>query len=196
MKKSTIFIDGSSKVLDLQESLVLTHENPYILLKKATILWNYDNIKDYVNNELTYEGYRTFSMLKKIESYGTVNLQANECDETCSLTSQNIINLKNFRPILGFDQNKTISVNAKTKSGLVNINSGLKFINISCNIIDTHNNIYMDAKSGSLVSLAITTTQSLKGSVQHYSDIEFKIETNKGIINQFRFKIVDQNGKQ
>ena len=34
----------------------------------------------------------------------------------------------------------------------------------------------MAAKSDSYVSLANTTTQSPKGSVQHYSDIESKME--------------------
>ena len=51
-----------------------------------------------------------------------------------------------------------------------------------CNKIDTHNNIYMDAKSDSLVGLAITSTLSLQGSVQYYVDIESRIEINKGII--------------
>lgn len=52
------------------------------------------------------EGYWTFHMLKKeIESYGTVNLQVNEYNRTCLLTAD-IIDLKNFGPIIGFSQNK------------------------------------------------------------------------------------------
>lgn len=59
-------------------------------------------------------------MLKKgIESFGTVNSQANEYDGTCSIASDNAINLQNFGPILGVDRNKTISANTKTKSGPV-----------------------------------------------------------------------------
>ena len=172
---------------------MVAHDSPYILVKKATIFWNYNSISHKVNKEITYNSvkktlnkrYWTFSIVKKeTESYGTVSLQLNEYDGTYSLTSDNIINFINFGSITGFDQNKTFNANTKRKSGPVNINSGLKFINISCNISDTHNKIYMDAKSDSLVSLAITSTQSLKGSVQHYKDIESKIEIDKGIIYQ------------
>lgn len=33
----------------------------------------------------------------------------------------------------------------------------------------------MDSKSSTLVSLAITSAQTMKGSVQHYSDIEIRV---------------------
>ena len=107
MKKITVLINGKSEVTDLQESLIVTHDNPFILVKK-TIFWNYDNISSS-NNKLTYnsgkttlgEGYWIFTMLKKeIESYGTVGLESNEYDDTCSITSDNTINLQNFGPFL------------------------------------------------------------------------------------------------
>ena len=63
------------------------------------------------------EGYWTFTILKKeIDSYGTVSLEASQYDVTCSITSDNVMNLQNFGPIISFEQNKTISANTKTKS--------------------------------------------------------------------------------
>ena len=55
-------------------------------------------------------------------------------DGTCLIATDNTTNLQNFGPILGFDQNRTISTNTKTESGPVNINSVLKFIRISFSI--------------------------------------------------------------
>ena len=107
MKKLTVFIDGSSKLIDLQESLVVTH-NPYILLKD-TVFWDY-NIIDHINNELIYSSvkktieteYWTFNLLgKESESYRNVKLDKSEYDGTCSLTSDNKIELKTLESSLG-----------------------------------------------------------------------------------------------
>ena len=68
-------------------------------------------------------------MLKKeIESYGNVTLEANKHNRTCSITSDNTINLKNLGPILRFDKDQVINANMKTTSkNEVNINNGLKY---------------------------------------------------------------------
>ena len=47
----------------------------------------------------------------------------------------------------------------------------------------------MGDKSDLLISLAITTTQSLKGSAQHFNYIESKTRINKGVINQLSLKL-------
>ena len=77
------------------------------------------------------------------------------------------------------------------KSRPADINPGLKFIRISCNIIDTQNNIFMDANSNTLLSLAITNTQSLKRSGQHYLILKVKYRINKGVIDQVSFKVIN-----
>lgn len=75
MRKVTVFIDGSSKVINLEESLLITHDTPYVLVKKATIFWNYNKEVMYNSVRKTlHPGYRTFPMLKEIESYGSVKL--------------------------------------------------------------------------------------------------------------------------
>ena len=117
------------KVINVQESLIT--DNPYVLIKKA--IWDFNNIYN-TNDELIYnsikktfpKGYWTFDLIKKeFESYGNVTLEFNKYDRTCTLTSDCSINLKNFGPIPGF-----------TKGGKVNINQGLKYIKIPCNIVD------------------------------------------------------------
>ena len=127
----------------MKEPFAIKNVNPYLLVKKATLLWDYNNITDE-NNELTYNGnkktiqkvYWSFNMLKKeIEIYGNVTLVANEYDGTCSIASDNAINMKTIGPILGFTKNQVINANTKTTSGNpVNINNGLQYIKITCKL--------------------------------------------------------------
>ena len=36
MKRLIVLIEGQSKEIELDESFLITHENPYLLVKKAT----------------------------------------------------------------------------------------------------------------------------------------------------------------
>ena len=213
MKRLSVLIDGStadsaavqSKELELDESFIITHENPYLLIKKATVFWNYNNITSDL--EITYnnikktikEGYRTFSILKKeIESYGAgVILEANKHNGKCSITSDNVINFKNLGPLLGFNKDQVISTNTKTTSKKeVNINNGLEYIEISCSLVNMSENINSDGKKSDLIlTLPITSTQTLKGSVQHYFDIESRVPIDKRVINKIDFKVTKNVGK-
>ena len=144
------------------------------------------------------ESYMTFAMLKKeIESYGTVILESNNYDGTSFITSDNALNFKNIGPLLRFDKDQTIWANTKTKSGkTVNINNGLKYIDVKCSLVDRQNNIDTDGKrSDVILSLPITSTNILKGSVQHYFDIESKIPINKGVYNLLSFSVLGNNNK-
>ena len=114
MKKITVSIEGDSKELIFDEPILMINEDPYILVKKATVFWDYNNISSE-NNEQTYnsvrkvipEGYMKFIMLKtEIESYGNVTLVENQNDGTCSITSDNAMNMKNFRDVVTMNPNK------------------------------------------------------------------------------------------
>ena len=205
MKKISVLIEGTNKVIILDEAILINSNNLHILVKKATVFWNYDNIVTSVNNELTYngnkktieQGYWTFNMLKKeIKSYGTVTLEANEHDGTCFITSDNVINLKNFGSILGFNKDQVIRVNTKTKSGgPININNGLEYIEVSCNLVKMSDNINTNGKRSDIMStLSITTTQTLKGSVQHYFDIESRVPIFNGVVNRIEFNVTKNVG--
>ena len=128
-------------------------------------------------------------MLKKeIECYGTVTLEANDYDGTCSITSGNVVNLKNFCPILGFNKDQVIRGNTKTKSG------GPEFTEVSCNLVKMSDNINTFGKRSNVMStLPITTTQTLKGSVQHNFDIESRVPIFRDI-NRIEFNVTKNVG--
>ena len=137
-------------------------------------------------------------MLKKeIESYGNVKLEASKYDRTCSIASDNTINLKNLGSILGFDKNQVINANTKTRSKKeVNVNNGLEYIEISCSLVKMQENINSNGKKSDVIlTLPITNIQTLKGSVQHYFDIESRVQIDKGVINKINFNVTKNVGK-
>ena len=137
------------------------------MVKKATVFLKHNNITSDL--EITYnnikktikKGYWTFSMLKKeIESYGNVNLEANDYDGTCSITTDDTINLKKLGPILGFNKDQVINTNTKTTSGKeVDINHGLEYTEMSCSQVNMSENINSNGKKSDVViTLPITST--------------------------------------
>ena len=189
----------------MKEPFAIKNVNPYLSVQKATLFWDYNNITDE-NNELTYngnkktiqKGYWSFIMLKKgIESYGNFTLVANEYDGTCSITSDYAINMKIIEPILGFTKNQVINAITKTTSGNpVNINNGLQYIKITCNLTKILENINTNDEISDVIAvLPITTTHSLKGSIQHFFDIESRVLIDNRFINNIDFNFKDQDGK-
>ena len=49
-------------------------------------------------------------------------------------------------------------------------------------------------RDNTLISLPITTKLSLFGSVMDYNDIESKVLVTKGVVNQLKFDVTDQDG--
>ena len=127
---------------------------------------------------------------KEIESHGTVTLDENKYNGTCSITSDRVTNLKNIEPLLGFNKDQTINSNTKTTSGKqVDINNGLHYIEISCNLVKMSDNINSNGKKSDVIfTLPITSTQSY-GSVQHYNDIESKVPIDHGVVNRINFTV-------
>ena len=56
MKRLTVLIEGQSKKTELEESFITTHENPYLLVKKAAVFWKYNNITSDL--EITYNNIK------------------------------------------------------------------------------------------------------------------------------------------
>ena len=104
--------------------------------------------------------------------------------------------MKTIGPILGFTKNQAINVNTITKSGnSVNINNGFQHIKVTCSLVRMIDNINTNGKRTDVIAvLPITTTQSLKGSVQHFFDIESRVPIDKGVINKINFNVKDQDG--
>ncbi len=83
-------------------------------------------------------------MIKDIFAYelGTTVLKANKYDSTCSLEVDRDVDLLQFGKLLGYEEDTQIAVNdILTSLNKVEINRGLRYISVSCDLVSSDNNI-------------------------------------------------------
>ena len=99
------------KRLDLDETLTIDKNDPEILLKSATVYWNYNNVFTLQNETFAYDrrnisinpGYWTFDMLaEKFKTIGKITLTKTSENGKCTIESDKDMNLKNLGLLLGF----------------------------------------------------------------------------------------------
>ena len=105
------------------------------------------------------------------------------------------MNLKTLSPILGFSSNKEVVANTLTESdSVVNINNGLEYVNIHCNLINASRNFLDGKRSDILCQIPIPSNQTLKRSVSYFSSEEKEgIMLSNGIFNKMEFKVEGNN---
>ncbi len=114
--------------------------------------WDYNNVFLGYNNKIAYRvntvkfkgGYWTFSMIKDIFTYqlGTMVLKANKYDSTWSLKVDRDVDLLKFGELLCFKEDMHIKANdILTSPNKVEINHGLRYFTILCNLVSSDNDI-------------------------------------------------------
>ena len=106
------------------------------------------------------------------------------------------VDLSKFGELLGFREDTHIEANdILTNPNKVEINLGLRYNTISCDLVSSDNNIDSDGGRSTVISsLPITTTQSLKSTVSHYTDIESRVPIDKGSYDRIVFSVEGNNG--
>ena len=184
----TVLVKGGDKELFLSTPLVI-NEPSKILLKSATIYWNYNNINDGVNSisvkgeRVVFEpGYWTFKAIKsKLEEKG-VHITTERETGKCTVKVDEITHLKTIGEMLGFKKSTNLTDGTTTPSpNMVDINRGFRSVNVSCNIVDKTENIDQNGNySDVIASIPIPTDKSLKGTLSHHDNINSKVMINKG----------------
>lgn len=68
---------------------------------------------------------------------------------------------------------------------------------MSCNIVDRSRVIDPHGKQSSVITtLPVTTDGSLKGTVEHYKDIESRVPVSKGSFNAIKFNVRANNNSK
>ena len=199
MKKITVFIENNKKDLYLDVSINKLGRS-IMTLNNVAIYWKYKNViagdNDYVMygaKKITFEeGYWTFEMMKEKLEKGKVKLVANKHNDTCKIRSDGEnLNLKKFAPLLGFPENKVISDGSwETSPKVVDVNRGLRYINVNCSIVDTSENFNTDGnRSQTMASIPIPSDQSLNSTVTFLKNINGKVTINNGCFNRLIFDV-------
>ena len=199
MKKVTVFIEDNKKDLYLDVSINRLSRS-MMTLKNATIYWKYKNVIAGVKNHVMYgatkitfeEGYWTFDMIKEKLRKENIKLVDNKHNNTCEIYSDGEnLNLKKFAPLLGFPEDEILSDGTwETSPNVVDVNRGLRYININCSIVDTSENSNTDGgRSYTLASLPIPSDQTLNSTATLFKNIDSKVMINNGYFNKLIFDV-------
>ena len=193
----SVMVTSGKKELYLKTPLVITTPSE-IILKSATVFWDFNNIDNDVEDFISVDGtrvefehgYWTFDDLEtKLKKEG-VTLVKERVTGKCTLSVNDITYFKTLGVLLGLNDYTNMDAGSTMMShSKVDINRGFKSLDIKCNIVDKSKNI--DSSGGYsdvIASLPIPTDRTLKGSLSHYSDINSKVKLNRGTYNFLEFE--------
>ena len=193
----SVMVTSGKKELFLKTPLVITTPSE-IVLKSATVFWDYNNVDNDQEDFITVDGtrvelehgYWTFDDLEtKLKKEG-VTIVKERVTGKCTISVNDETYFKTLGVLLGLNNFTNMDAGSTlTSHNKVDINRGFKSLDIKCNIVDKSKNI--DSSGGYsdvIASLPIPTDRTLKGSLSHYSDINSKVKLNRGTYNFLEFE--------
>ena len=158
-----------------------------IILRNATILWKFKNIKKNFNDTITddsgtkldilAEGYYSFEDLQKKFMSNNITLELNSYDNTCSITSTgNSVKLGNLGVMLGFVKDHTFTQNVESDgTSPVDVHHNLRFVKLSADIADKSDVCLEGKRSQVFATLPVESQQRLFSTRTVYSDLDIRI---------------------
>ena len=193
----TVMVPSGKKELFLKTPLVIA-EPSEIILKSATVYWDYNNIDNDLEDFITVDGnrveckhgYWNFDDLEtKLKKEGVTIVK--ECvTGKCVVSVDKGTYFKTLGVLLGLNDYTNMDAGSTiTSHSMVDINRGFKSLDIKCNIVDKSKNIDSNGGySNVIASIPIPTDRTLKGSLSHYNDINSRAKLNRGTYNFLEFK--------
>ena len=192
----SVMVTSGKKELFLKTPLVITTPSE-IVLKSATVFWDYNNIDNDLEDFITVDGsrvefkhgYWNFDDLETELKKEGVTIVKERVTGKCVLSVNDSTYFKTLGVLLGLNNFTNMDAGSTiTSHSKVDINRGFKSLDIKCNIVDKSKNI--DSSGGYsdvIASLPIPTDRTLKGSLSHYNDINSKVKLNRGTYNFLEF---------
>ena len=199
MSKINVFIENNEKELRF-DTCIVKPAGSVMTLKNAAVYWDYKNViagkNDHVMHGTTRvsfgEGYWTFDRVERELGKQSVKLEAIEHNNTCRIYSETQnLNLKKFGELLGFPENEVVSSGAwKTSPNVVDVNKGLRYVNINCNIVNTEGSIDTGGHwSCALATLPIPSDQLLNSTITQFKGIDSSVKITNGQFNRILFNV-------
>ena len=139
-------------------------------------------------------GYWTFDMISERFTEEGVSLKKNRHNNTfrihCETHSRN---LGSFGLLVGFKKDTVIQRKVYKDSNEVNVNMGLRFVSIGCDIVNPSKNFDTNGeRSKTIATFPITTEEPLFNYISFYKDVNFEAPVINGTHNFLKF-FVDTN---
>ena len=192
MNKLTVFIEGNKRTLYL-DPCINKKSRSVMVLKNLTVYLKFKNAGGYIlsgtQKILFEEGYWTFAKIKKRLAGNNIKLELVGMKSKIYLEMD--LNLRGIGKLLGFPEGKlTNSRTWETSPGEVDVNKGLRYVTINCDLIDSNQNFNSNgARSCTLVTVPIPTNQLLNGTNSFYKDVDSQVVIKNESINRIYFSI-------
>ena len=154
MEKVTAWLSNGSNDIYLKNSFIETNKDSRIVVNNVSNYWRYKNIhndnREVVMTDLSGAqtvlqfgmGYWTFDMISERFAEEGVSLKKNRHNNTCRIhCEKHSLNLGNFGLLLGFEKDTVIQRRVYKDSSEVNVNMGLRFVSIGCDIVNPSKNL-------------------------------------------------------
>ena len=199
MKNISVFLQGETTTVTFDRPLAAYAS--FLIAKEATVFWNFKNItSDLDNGEYTVgtatktlnPGYYDFQLLKEhLETY--LELEMNVYDNTCRIKNKSTtekVNLKKLGKLLGFPENHELAANATgTSPEAVDINHGLRYLQVECDFIDEVKNSWRGGDSTVLAFIPVTPGTRLNSTSYVYEKKGAPRYTKTGIVSKMVFTV-------
>ena len=160
MKNISVHIKKGEKTTFTFKKPIATY-GTRIAAKEVTVFWNFKNITNTIGNhtftitnssppeKTINDGYYDFEQLRSRLENDKLELQMNAYDNTCTIDNKNstTVNLRKLGVLLGFAENQQLTAKtSKASSNSVDVNHGLRWLTVTCDLIDPSKNIELDGR--------------------------------------------------
>ena len=202
MKNISVLIEGSATKTFRFKKPIVTY-GTRLAAKEVTVFWNFKNITSTIGNN-TYgikgsadktinDGYYDFQALKTRLKEDKLELQINTYDNTCTVENENTeeVDLKKLGLLLGFPENHKVAGNATELSPKpVDVNHGLRYLIVTCDLIDSSKNIDLDGKESNILAfLPITPGTRLNSNCYVYERDNAWRAAKNAIVTEMEFNV-------
>ena len=199
MKNISVFIEGETTTVDFDRHVAAYAS--FLIAKEATVFWKFKNVTEAIDNtkfevdstEKTLNpGYWDFQQLKEYLEAEKIEIELNVYDNTCRIQNKNTgkVNLKKLGKLLGFPEDYELAANATgTSPEAVDVNHGLKYLQVECDFIDEVKNSWKGKDSTILAFLPVTPGTRLNSTSYVYEKKGAPRYTKTGIVSKMVFAV-------
>ena len=202
MKSISVFIEGATTKTFKFKKPIITY-GTRLAAKEVSMFWNFKNITSDIGNntfgiknssdKTINNGYYDFQTLKTRLEEDKLELQMNTYDKTCTVENKNTeeVDLKKLGLLLGFPENHKVAGKATELSPKpVDVNHGLRYLTVTCDLIDSSKNIDLDGNESNILAfLPVTPGTRLNSNCYVYERDNAWRAAKNAIVTEMEFKV-------
>ena len=202
MKSISVFTEGATTKTFKFKKPIITY-GTRLAAKEVSVFWNFKNITSDIGNntfgiknssdKTINNGYYDFQTLKTRLEEDKLELQMNTYDNTCTVENKNTeeVDLKKLGLLLGFPENHKVAGKATELSPKpVDVNHGLRYLTVTCDLIDSSNNIDLDGNESNILAfLPVTPGTRLNSNCYVYERDNAWRAAKNAIVTEMEFKV-------